>query len=325
MNATINFSTTSVSLSDTTLPAQVSLNEPADITQFANWYKTNETFLDEHLLRSGAILFRGISIKNMADFETVVSLLVPKTADYIDGNSPRTKLSSKVYTSTEYDPKQRITMHNELSYSAHYPKRLFFCCIIPAETGGETPLADSREIYRLMSPDLVDEIKRKKITYIRNLHGGQGLGPSWQDTFETKDPAVAETYCRERDIDFSWSRNKDMRLAQIRPGVIQHPVTNEWVWFNQIDQFHPTHLGPEIYATMMALSGGKEEALPTFVTFGDGTPISSAAVGEITKTIDKAIVAKPWMAGDLLLLDNLLVCHGRMPFTGKRQVLVSMT
>ena len=33
---------------------------------------------------------------------------------------------------------------------------------------------------------------------------------------------------------------------------------------------------------------------------------------------------RPWAAGDLLLVDNLRVAHGRAPFSGHRTVLVGM-
>lgn len=320
---TITKSDINVLVTDTALPVKVMLENVADISAFFAWYRSNEDFFLTKLQTKGAILFRGIPIHTMDDFQSLVSLLMPETTDYIDGNSPRTKLSSKVYTSTEYDSTQHITMHNELSYSANYPERLFFCCLIPPATGGETPIADSREIFRIMDPDLVDEIKRKKITYVRNLHQGQGLGPSWQDTFETKDRGTAEKYCRDRGIDFRWT-SAGMKLLQTQPGVIQHPVTNEWVWFNQIDQFHPSHLGKEIYQMMMTLCGGSEAELPTFVKFGDNTTIGSDLVAEIRSTIERTVVANPWHAGDLLMVDNVLVAHGRRPFTGKRQVIVSM-
>jgi alpha-ketoglutarate-dependent taurine dioxygenase len=32
-----------------------------------------------------------------------------------------------------------------------------------------------------------------------------------------------------------------------------------------------------------------------------------------------------WNTGDLLVIDNVLVGHGRRPFTGSRRVLVAMT
>ena len=35
-------------------------------------------------------------------------------------------------------------------------------------------------------------------------------------------------------------------------------------------------------------------------------------------------VSFPWQKGDLLMLDNMLVAHGRAPFSGPRQILVGM-
>ncbi len=32
-----------------------------------------------------------------------------------------------------------------------------------------------------------------------------------------------------------------------------------------------------------------------------------------------------WRAGDLLVVDNVLAAHGRMPFSGARRVLLAMT
>jgi alpha-ketoglutarate-dependent taurine dioxygenase len=35
-------------------------------------------------------------------------------------------------------------------------------------------------------------------------------------------------------------------------------------------------------------------------------------------------VTFPWRAGDVLAIDNVLVMHGRKPFTGHRRVIVAM-
>ena len=50
--------------------------------------------------------------------------------------TPRTDLTDQVYTSTEYPAHLEVFLHNELSYAGWSPGRVFFCCLVPAETGG---------------------------------------------------------------------------------------------------------------------------------------------------------------------------------------------
>jgi len=47
-------------------------------------------------------------------------------------------------------------------------------------------------------------------------------------------------------------------------------------------------------------------------------------IDEIRKAYDSETVKFDWQRGDLLLVDNMLVAHGREPFTGDRRVLVAM-
>ena len=294
------------------------------IQDFITWYHTNKVGLQEKLNKNGAILFRGIDISSIKDFETVMDDISSKFMAYVDGNSPRTKLSSKVYTSTEYDKNHSITLHNELSYSYKWPAKIFFCCLIPAAAGGETPIADCRKVLKSMDKALVDEIENKGITYIRNLNGGAGFGPSWQDTFETDDKTKVEEFCKQANVQYEWKPDGGVKLTQPSKGIITHPATGEKVWFNQIDQFHPSHLEPEIYETLMMMYE-KEDELPMYISFGDGTKITEEMVKEIRNTVDKESIANTWQQGDLLMLDNVLVAHGRKPYQGDRKVLVSMS
>lgn len=306
------------------LPVHIHFDERIQPREFVAWKATNDKFIKNALLRIGGILISGIGISSASDFEQATQCFAPKFLSYIDGNSPRTKLSSCVYTSTEYDPAQYITLHNELSYSNKWPSHIYFGCLHPAETGGETPIADCRRIMARMNQDLVDEIERKRIRYVRNLHGGQGFGPSWQHTFETQDRKAVENICKEREIHFKWNSDGGIQLVHVRDGIVRHSVTGEKVWFNQIDQFHPSHLPSEIYEAL-TLIYQDTDSMPMNVTFGDGTPITTQHVHEIRSTIDQVEVPVAWNTGDLLILDNVLACHGRRPYTGYRKVLVSMS
>ncbi len=292
--------------------------------KFISYYQENKSKVEELLSVYGAVKFSGVQIENQESFQNIINSISEEFLSYIDGNSPRTKLSDNLYTSTEYDKSQKITMHNELSYSYLWPNKLFFCCLDVAETGGETLLADSREVLKAIDPDVVNEVEEKGVAYIRNLHGGMGMGPSWQATFETDNKKEVEHHCQKLEIEYTWKEDDSIRLLNKRKGIINHRKTNERLWFNQIDQFHPSHLGEEYYETMKMLFENKDD-FPTYVKYGDGTEISDMVVKEILESIEKVTIAPKWKKNEILLVDNELVSHGRGSYTGSRRVLVSMS
>lgn len=306
-----------------TLPHIIEM-DMMDKDQFVTYYKNNRSEIEKQLENYGAIKFRGVTIESQEDFQWIIDSISEKFLSYIDGNSPRTKLSGNVYTSTEYDKTQIITMHNELSYSHQWPGKLFFSCLQVAASGGETLLADSRELLKVIDKNIVDEVENKGVTYIRNLHAGMGMGPSWQDTFETEQKAEVEVHCKRLQIEYEWKDDDSIRLIHKRNGVLTHRNTDAKVWFNQIDQFHPSHLGEEYYETMKMLFENPED-FPMYVQYGDGSEIGEPVVKNILNAIDSVTQAPKWGKNEILLVDNELVSHGRNPFTGDRRVLVSMS
>jgi alpha-ketoglutarate-dependent taurine dioxygenase len=287
------------------------------------WIQENRAEVEAKLLDHGAILFRGFGINAPGGFRRFVSSVASGLMDYVDGNSPRTRLTSGVYTSTEYPQEYFISLHNELSYSHRWPGRLFFGCIVAPQADGETVIADSRAILQGLPGEIVEEFTRRKVKYIRNLHGGGGFGPSWQDTFETTDRAAVEDYFRSTGMAFEWRGNGGLRVSQVRPAVARHPKTGEPVWFNQADQFHPSTHPPAVYQSLLSLYHDEED-MPQNVRFGDDSPIDVGMLDEIRRTTRDLTVYFPWREGDVLMVDNMLVCHGRAPFSGPRKILVSM-
>jgi alpha-ketoglutarate-dependent taurine dioxygenase len=289
-----------------------------------SWWRENSDWIDEKLFLHGALRFRGFGVADQPPLAKITSSVNEKLLSYVDGNSPRTKVGSGVYTSTEYPAEYFISMHNELSYAQEWPARLFFCCVTPAAEGGETPLCDHRALLSALDSAVVDEFRSKGVTYIRNLHGGKGFGPSWQNTFETQERADVERYAADSGAEIEWKSDGGVRLATRRPATHVHPVTGEEVWFNQADQFHPTTHPKPIYDSMMALYKGRERDMPQYVTLGDDSEISAEVLDHIRETTRSLLVVSPWRKGDLVVVDNVLVSHGRMPFKGERKVLVSM-
>src|SRR6266849_10979069 len=77
----------------------------------------NPDLFGSWLSQHGAVLLRGFAIDTPEKFEAVVRAVQPTLLDYIEGDSPRTKITGKVYTSTEYPETYQISLHNELSYA----------------------------------------------------------------------------------------------------------------------------------------------------------------------------------------------------------------
>jgi alpha-ketoglutarate-dependent taurine dioxygenase len=190
-----------------------------------------------------------------------------------------------------------------------------------AESGGETPVADSRQILKLLDPQIVQRFTEKQVMYVRNFR--EGLGLPWQEAFQTSDPATVERYCQKSGIQFEWVSPGHLRTRQVRPAVIQHPETGEFVWFNQAHLFHFSSLDEKTRQLMQALY--REEDLPRTAYYGDGAEIEPETLTAIHNAYHQASVVFPWKAGDLLLLDNILTAHGRCPYTGARKIVVLMS
>lgn len=284
------------------------------------WAAANAVFIESYLTRNGAILFRDFALSAVEEFEQLIEAVSGPLLDYSYRSTPRSVISGKIYSSTEYPAHQSIPLHNENSYSLSWPMKIWFFSLQVAEQGGETPIADSRKIYHAIPPEIRDCFVRKGLMYARNY--GSGLDLPWQDVFQTSSRAVVENYCRQSEMEFEWTGDDQLRTRQRCQVVERHPATGEMVWFNQAHLFHISRLPAEVRDWLLAAFG--EHNLPRNVYFADGSPIDPAMLDEISRACDEQSVVFPWSAGDVLMLDNMLAAHGRKPFAGKRKVVVGM-
>ena len=284
------------------------------------WLEGNADHLRDLLIRHGAILFRSFRVGSVEDFEGCVRALSPEALEYTYRSTPRTEIAGRIYSSTEYPSDQHIPMHNEMSYTRTWPMKIWFHCMVAAETGGETPIADSRRVFQRIDPSLRENFAAKNVTYVRNY--GDGMDLPWQEVFQTRDPRQVEEFCRHAGIAVEWRSETTLRTRQVAQAVARHPLTGERVWFNQAHLFHVSALGPAIEEILCREFG--EAGLPRNSYYGDGSPIEPEALEQIREAYRQEAIDVPWLRGDVLLLDNMLVAHGRRPFTGARKVVVGM-
>lgn len=300
------------------LPLVVSPSEPG--CSLEDCRPQLEAFVEDHLHRVGALLFRGFSSGGQEGFAKVVGWFTDSPLRYDYRSTPRTALGEGVYTSTEYPNHQTITLHNEMAYASSWPMKLWFYSDLVAETGGETPIADSRLIYERMPTEIRDRFESLGLMYVRNYRKDMDL--TWQQTFNTEDREEVNAFCDEAGIEYEWNGD-ELKTKQYCQGVAAHPTTDDLVWFNQAHLFHHTNLDPESRQVMLDIYGAPEH-MPRNVFYGDGSAIPDETLDRVRQVMDSVQVTFPWQEGDLMMLDNMLCAHGRKPFTGKRRVMVAM-
>jgi alpha-ketoglutarate-dependent taurine dioxygenase len=300
--------------------APLLLQPAVDGVNLIAWVESNHSVLEKELLKHGAVLFRGFDLQSVETFERLAKAVSSELMQYGERSSPRTQVSGRIYTSTDHPADQHIVMHNEQSYTLNWPMKIWFYCFQPAQSGGRTPIADSRQIFNCLERRMVEEFERKQVLYVRNY--GEGLGLPWQEAFQTTNRTEVERPCRHVHMDFEWKPNGELKTYQVRPAVRRHPQTGEAVWFNHALFFNFTSLTPAAQESILAVVGEEEVPFNTF--YGDGSPITPAVMDQLREAYRKNTIAFDWKKDDVLMLDNMLMAHGRESFTGPRQVVVAM-
>ncbi|WP_315782900.1 MULTISPECIES: TauD/TfdA family dioxygenase [unclassified Bradyrhizobium] len=277
--------------------------------------------IERQLYGCGGILFRDFQLDGAEAFRSFAASFGHPLLAYEFGSTPRSQVSSGVYTSTEYPPHQSIPLHNEQAYTRDWPMKIWFYCQQPAQQGGETPIADSRLIHRDMPAAIRNRFAEKGVMYVRNY--GAGLDVDWRQVFGTDSKAEVEAYCAAHSIVCEWKEGDELRTRQVCQGTAVHPVTGDVVWFNQAHLFHVSSLAPDVRESLLDIVGDPLE-LPRNAFYGDGSPIDDETLSTVRGVLDRHKIVFPWQAGDVVMLDNMLTAHAREPFKGPRRVIVAM-
>jgi alpha-ketoglutarate-dependent taurine dioxygenase len=300
----------------------LALEPETDDADIVSWARSNAQFIESLLLRHGALLFRNFNIDSLPVFKEFAESTSAALMPYSEPSTPRTELTADVYTTTEYPATENISLHNEMSYSHVWPMKIWFHCIKPADTGGETSIGDSRKVFQLLSPGIREAFARRNVMYVRNY--GYGMGLPWQTVFRTASKEAVERHCSENGIRCEWAGGGRLRTYQVRQAVAKHPKTGEDVWFNQAHIHNIKNFSPSLREALLSLVESKDYPLDINCVYGDGADIEAPVLEEIRNAYERVTTTFPWKRGDILMLDNMLVSHGRTAFSGRRKIAVAL-
>lgn len=308
------------------------------VPDMVSWGTDNRADLRQALVQRGALLLRGFPLREPPDFGAFFATQEAGGLRYDGGFTVRQKVHDAVYTSTAAPPMVSIPLHNEMAYLPEYPHRVYLFCARPAARGGQTPLADGRRVLARVDPGLVARLRERGVRYVRNLPPEPGwIWPAtgWHKAFGTEEREAAEKTARAVGHDVDWF-GAVMRISNVGPVSRVHPRTGEEVWFSQIHNFHHSNsaefwqagqiLGWALFRWIEASERRRfaEDRLSVAVLDGEGVPIRRAEALGVRRSIWQEARMFDWRAGDLLIVDNLLVLHGRRPFRGQRRVYAAL-
>lgn len=293
----------------------------AALPEILRWVGLEKQRIEEALTSVGTVLFRGFPLATAEDFDAFVTAFGYPAFTYAESlsNAVRINRTPRVFTANESPPSFPIHLHHEMAQTPLYPAKLFFFCEKPADVGGATSLCRSDLLYEALIKTVPEFVQRCEQEGLRYTHvmpdqddATSGLGRSWRSTFGATVRAQAES--RMQKLGYSWEWLPDGALRVTTPvvqGVRTVDAAGRKTFFNQL---------------IAACSGWKDARNDPSraVVHGQGGPLDFHAVKQVISIANEMAVDLAWQAGDVALIDNYLVMHGRRTFEGKRSVLAAL-
>lgn len=301
------------------LVLRVSDDKPS-FNQSISWITSNKDMLLTRLCDHGAILFRGFPVTTDAEFDAFVASFNLSNFTYNESlsNAVRRARTERVFTANEAPPSVPIFLHHEMAQTPIYPQKLFFFCEQADMVGGETPICRSDVLLERLqkeAPSFVKSCEQKGLRYSNVMpaenDAASGQGRSWQSTLTAATASQAEEKLAALNYQWQWLRDGSLKVTTPVLSSIKTLNNGKRVFFNQL------------IAALLGWRDARNQAEKS-VCFGDGSQFNMHEIDVLIRISDELTFNLQWQKGDVALLDNFLVMHGRKPYSGQRRVLASL-
>lgn len=285
-----------------------------DLSATLNWLASQRQSMIDTLATSGAILFRGFPIHTAEDFDAFSAAFGYDDFTYAESlsNAVRINLTPRVFTANEAPPDVEIFLHHEMAQTPIYPQKIFFCCLSAAASGGATPLCRSDLLYQAFKdtrPEWAEQFEKLGVQYTTHMpaddDAASGQGRSWRSTLSVDTKAAAQE--RLTELGYSWQWQPDDSLQTTTPTLPAVRKLNDGSqsFFNQV------------IAAYRGWKRSNDSSRPT-LSFGNGEAIAQEILDYVTSLAADFTYPLQWQDGDIALVDNYRVMHGRYPYSGTR-------
>lgn len=305
------------------------------------YFVKNRLAILEKLKDHGAVIFRGFELmKEPEGFQAFYEAMqLDPCVDPLHSVSARDMVSKKggIYEAVNKESRQRffVGMHNEM-VGNRTPGAAAFVCFKPAEEGGEFLLLDGRKMVSELDKHFLERLYQREIRYsTAEFPMGFLDSPPFSFAKDLLTPIVesAMKFAVKMKVDFEtelvWATSDydNARILQVRaqpqPPVLRHPQTGQPVWFFNVHS-HSAWLREErekVYGDEgLESSTGASRINRTDCYYADtGDKLTTEDLRYLDKVTTAEVKYIKMQKGDVVLLDNYAVMHGRAPFRGTRK------
>lgn len=282
--------------------------------------RLEKTELSSLVEQHGALLFRGMPLLSASDFDAFIEAFAWPNFSYADSlsNAVRSNRTERVFTANEAPPEVEIFLHHEMAQTPVYPGKLFFFCETAPDSGGETPMCRSDRLLAMMrqqQPEFVQRCAEEGLRYTNVMplaaDAASGQGRSWTSTLGTNDRELAEQKLAGLGYTWSWLHGGDLKVTTPVLAAVRELASGSQVFFNQL------------IAAYQGWNDNRNTGEKS-VSFGSGAEIAARDLALTYQLAQEITENVAWHRGDVVLLDNFMMMHGRRPFRGSRSILASL-
>lgn len=274
-------------------------------------------YVEELFARSGAVLFRGFA----ADTDSFLQFSERFCEEFstYKGGALRWKSFDRqmidgiptLLTTTGFNQTFPIPLHGEMYYGNDRPDILWFRCVTAPAFAGETVLAESCEMAAALNDRTRALFESRNLKYTRELPA-----EDWPVAFQTGDIEEVREACSKAGT------SVDLRPdGSLRTEFVCSAFAEKGRFINSILPLTFAERAYERGKGWEESSQSGPQLFPVVVRFEDGSRIPDAAIEDLERAAEAVTFKVRWRDGDLAMVDNRRVMHGRARTVGNDRVI----
>jgi alpha-ketoglutarate-dependent taurine dioxygenase len=225
--------------------------------------------------------------------------------------------SGTVMTTTGSTQSFGIPLHGEMFYLVDRPDVLWFYCAAAPARKGQTTVADGAEIFARLSDASKDFFRARGLMYVRELSAAD-----WPTTFQTSDPVELKRLCDANNMTLEMRPDGSIRTEFVTTAT--STIGGRDVFINNALMLWTFEAGFRAGLAKDML-GDDLKQLPLVARAGDGSELPEAVMKDLEEVCDSLTVEITWQTGDVVMVDNRRILHGRRKTGGEaREILVRL-